>query len=246
MRKLVACLACRLAGSRLYGKPLQNLDYERGVSILDHQVQMLREVSAVDEVVLGIAEGPANLALVEFAKSRGLRWITGDERDVLARLIACVDAADGTDVFRITTESPFTFHEMIDAAWTQHLDTGADATVVDGVPLGSGFEVFTAEALKRSHAEGDERHRSELCSLYIREHRDEFRIRMMDVPVLARRPDLRLTVDYPEDLVVCRAVYSALYTHAPLIPLSLIIAYLDAHPQLMRLLSQYPSDGRIW
>ncbi len=29
MRKLVACLACRNEGTRLYGKPLQNLDVKK-------------------------------------------------------------------------------------------------------------------------------------------------------------------------------------------------------------------------
>ena len=31
MRKLVAALACRINGSRLYGKPLQNLDIEKDI-----------------------------------------------------------------------------------------------------------------------------------------------------------------------------------------------------------------------
>ena len=31
--------------------------------------------------------------------------------------------------------------------------------------------------------------------------------------------DLRLTVDYPEDLVLCRKIYQALIDNGPLIPL---------------------------
>ena len=37
-RKLVAALACRNQGTRLYGKPLQNLDIDKGITILDYMI----------------------------------------------------------------------------------------------------------------------------------------------------------------------------------------------------------------
>lgn len=243
MRRLVATLACRLAGTRLYGKPLQNLDIEREVSILEHQIQMLGRIAAIDEIVLGIASGRSNEPLVEFAEKRGVRYILGDEIDVLARLIACVEAGDGTDAFRITTESPFTHWESIDEGWGMHLEAGNDVTVLDGVALGSGYEIYTREALRESHRLGDERHRSELCSLYIRENRDDFSVGLVHVDEASRRPDLRLTVDYPEDLVVCRAVYERFRDRAPLIPSSEIAAFLDGRPDLTALIAELPAGG---
>ena len=42
-RKLVAALACRNQGSRLYGKPLQNLDVENGIRIIDNIIQVLKK-----------------------------------------------------------------------------------------------------------------------------------------------------------------------------------------------------------
>ena len=34
--KLVAAIACRNQGTRLYGKPIQNLDVENGIRIIDN------------------------------------------------------------------------------------------------------------------------------------------------------------------------------------------------------------------
>ena len=48
MRKLVAALACRINGSRLYGKPLQNLDIEKGISILDNIIGCLKQIQVID------------------------------------------------------------------------------------------------------------------------------------------------------------------------------------------------------
>ena len=64
MKKLVAALACRNQGSRLYGKPLQNLDIDNGITILDNIINCLQQISAIDDVVLGIADGVENDAFV--------------------------------------------------------------------------------------------------------------------------------------------------------------------------------------
>ena len=56
-RKLVAALACRNQGSRLYGKPLQNLDVEKGISILDNIIDCLQGAAAINEILLGISKG---------------------------------------------------------------------------------------------------------------------------------------------------------------------------------------------
>ena len=40
-------------------------------------------------------------------------YIVGDEKDVLQRLIQCGDEVKATDIFRVTSESPFIFYEMM-------------------------------------------------------------------------------------------------------------------------------------
>ena len=113
MRKLIACLACRNAGTRLYGKPLQNLDIESKITILDYIIDLLRTTKEIDEIVLGISEGVENLPFVDIAKSNNIPYIIGDETDVLKRLIDCCDHVNGTDIFRMTTESPFNCFELV-------------------------------------------------------------------------------------------------------------------------------------
>jgi spore coat polysaccharide biosynthesis protein SpsF (cytidylyltransferase family) len=85
-----------------------------------------------------------------------------------------------------------------------------------------------------------------LCSLYIREHRDEFRLEVVPVPPAVRRQDLRLTIDYPEDLLLCRRIYEALAASAPRIPLTAIVAFLDRHPELAALVEPYVSPSSLY
>lgn len=239
MRKLVAALACRAHGTRLYGKPLQALDVAKQISVIDYMITFVQSEPTISEVVLGVAEGPENEPFHDVAKRHGIKSIVGDEADVLHRLILCGQAGGGTDVFRITTESPFIYFEPIPDAWARHLKNDNDITALAGVPDGPGFEMIRLEALERSHANGEDRHRSELCSLYIREHQDEFRVETIEAPPEVNRMDLRLTIDYPEDLVLCRRIYEALQAEAPRIPLRKIVEFVDAHPELQQLVQPY-------
>jgi spore coat polysaccharide biosynthesis protein SpsF len=242
-RKLVAAIACRNQGSRLYGKPIQNLDVARGVRILDNIVDCLRTVDSIDEIVLGISEGGENLVFRDIAHAKGLRFITGDEQDVLSRLIACGDEAHATDIFRVTSESPFPYFEGISQAWQQHILENADATFLDEVVDGCSFEIIGLETLRESHAKGDSRHRSELCTLFLREHHDQYRILRLPPPAPLMRKDLRLTVDNPEDLVVCRAIYQVFKPSAPTIPVEQIVRFLDQNPALKQLVAPFTDVG---
>jgi spore coat polysaccharide biosynthesis protein SpsF len=246
-RRLVAALACRAGGSRLYGKPLQHIDPEFRVTILDHILQTLKADAVIDEIVLGIAEGEANTPFVAVAERWGLRHIRGDEVDVLHRLIQCAHAAGGTDVFRITTECPFPqTGAILERAWRLHIAHHNDVTATDGIPEGTHFEIFRLSALQTSHDNGGANERSEGCARYIRAHMQDFQIEVAEVPTAWERHDLRLTVDYPEDLVLCRRVYAAVRHYGPQIPLDPIIAFLDSRPDLKEMVTPYVVSRRLW
>lgn len=243
-RRPIAGLACRLTGSRLYGKPLQNLS--PGVTILAQIVECVRASAVPAEPVLAIAESAENTALRVAAEELEAPYVLGDERDVLGRLLAAAEAHGATDLLRKTTESPFFEIDGMELAWERHVANGNDVTVVDHVPLGTAVEIYTVDALRRSHAEGREEDRSELVSNFGRYNQRLFKVEIVEPPPACRRTDLRLTVDYPEDLILCRAVYEELAASAPLIPLEEIVSFLDSRPDLTRLVAAWVHDAPIW
>ncbi len=242
-RRIVAAVACRNNGSRLYGKPLQNLDVEKGITILDNIVACLKSFDIIDEIVLAISAGDDNVIFKEVAERHALKYVIGDERDVLGRLVMAGDVGKATDIFRMTSESPFPFFQWIEKICRHHIDTDADATFLDDIVDGCGYELLKLDALKKSHKDGDDRHRSELCTLYIRENPKVFKIeKFTDLPELNRK-DLRLTVDNPEDLIVCRAVYKEFETDAPRFDLFKVVAFLDRNKNLKELIGPFTEQG---
>jgi spore coat polysaccharide biosynthesis protein SpsF len=242
-RRLVAAVACRNQGSRLYGKPVQNLDVTEGTRIIDNVIDCLGTIECIDEIILGISEGSENEIFKAIAEEKSLQYIVGDEIDVLSRLIQCGKLGNATDIFRITSESPFLYFDSVNELWLRHKEQMADATFMDDIIDGCGFEIITLKALEESHANGTTKHRSELCTLYIREKSDSFNIIWSFPPNSLIRKDLRLTVDNPEDLVVCRAAYREFKKQAPRIPVVQIVDFLDANPALKELIAPYTELG---
>jgi len=242
-RRLVAVIACRNDGSRLYGKPLQNLDTERHITILDNIIDGLKLLPPIESIVLAISEGASNQKFIEYATKRDLLHFVGDENDVLSRLVLGGRLAGATDVFRVTSESPFLHFEFVEDLWAKHLQEQHDATFLDDVIDGCGFEIIRLKALEDSHVNGEDKHRSELCTLYIREHPEVFNICRILGDESLNRQDLRLTVDNPEDLIVCREVYRHFKDQAPRIPVRDIIKFLDDHPFLKQLTAKYTQSG---
>ena len=70
MRKLVACLACRNEGTRLYGKPLQNLDIKKNITILKYIIECLKKTKAIDKIVLAISKNIQNRIYENIAKKK--------------------------------------------------------------------------------------------------------------------------------------------------------------------------------
>jgi len=246
--KVVATLACRVQSKRLYGKPLQFIDIENEITILEYLVNFLKTCVGIHEIVLAISEGLENRQFEILAKNLNVQYVIGPEQDVQKRLIMAAEQARGDIIYRVTTECPFIYMDTLDQLLEKHKKNKAALTVIEGLPEGTYYELINLKDLKTAHAQGEDRHRSELCTLYMVENPNAFLLqRFRTDSSKLQRPDIRLTVDYPEDLIVVREVYRALKKEGQYIRIADIIDYLDAHPRLKEVNSWIDAGiGRIW
>jgi N,N'-diacetyllegionaminate synthase len=243
--RLVATLACRAGGSRLYGKPVQRIGDR---TILEYLVARIQSVKRVDQVVLAISEGSENELFKDYANKLGVDYVIGDEWDVQERLIIAGEKANADLLLRATTESPFLYTDNVEELVERHIAEGAALSVTEGLPDGAYCEIISLDAIKDAHARGERRHRSELCTLYMFEHPEKYKHFTLKAPAkLSRASDIRLTVDYPEDLIVCRKIAEELGRDGPLFSLEAIVDFLDAHPRLNAVNNWIAAgQSRIW
>ena len=102
--------------------------------------------------------------------------------------------------------------------------------------------MISRDALERSWSQGEPKHRSELVTLYVKEHPTEFRIAMLDLDPALLRPAYRLTVDHPEDIRLQREIFKTL-NHGPLVETRDSIALLDTRPDLVAINAHLTHKG---
>jgi spore coat polysaccharide biosynthesis protein SpsF len=227
-------VSARMASSRCPGKALAPL---AGRPLLEVLLERMADVRGVDGVVLATSVKAENDPLVALAERAGFRALRGPEDDVLRRHLDCARALGADHVVRVTGDNPLTDVETTESLVALHLRAGADYTYVPGDALLMGIlsEVVSTRALEISWERGDGRHRSELVTLYIKEHPGEFAIATGALPEGLYRPEYRLTVDEPEDVRLLQEIFSRLAPSGGKVTTREAIALLDRAPELARI-----------
>jgi spore coat polysaccharide biosynthesis protein SpsF len=229
--RVIGVITARMASTRAPGKAMVPL---AGRPLLEVLLERIASCPALDSVALATSSRPENAPLVALANRMGISAFRGDEDDVLRRLIDCARHMAADHIVRVTGDNPLTDLETIDRLVELHLAQGAEYTYVPGDALLMGIlsEVISRGALERSWERGEARHRSELSTLYIKEHPREFRIATAELPAGLYRPQYRLTVDEPEDVQLVQAVFDRLATPGRIVSTREAIALLDREPEL--------------
>ncbi len=232
MSRTVCLVTARMASARCPGKALMEL--LSGEPLLAVLLKRMQASRTVDEVALATSANPENDGIADLGRSLGVRVLRGDEDDVLKRHVDAAREFAADHVVRVTGDNPLTDVATMDALVKLHHERQADYTYVPGEALLMGIlaEVISRDALKRSWNRGEPRHRSELVTLYIKEHPTEFQIAMLDLDPALLRPAYRLTVDHPEDVRLQREIFTIL-NRGPLVKTRDAIALLDTRPDLV-------------
>ena len=241
-KKLVAVLACRNNGSRLYAKPLQNLSSKPSINIIKMIIDTLKQSKSISEIILAISNKQENLIYKKIAQNNNIKFIFGPDEDVLKRLIIGSKKTNASDVFRVTTESPFISYEKIDSVWDMHKNKNNDLTIFSNNIDGMGFEIFKSTSLIKSHKMGTARHRSELCDLYIKENYKHFKVE--HIKYKKQNINYRLTVDNPEDLILCKKLFMKHHKDYPLISTKKIILSLRKLKKEVKLTKKFIAKSK--
>jgi spore coat polysaccharide biosynthesis protein SpsF len=232
--RVVAIVSARMASSRFPGKALVPL---AGRPLLEVLLERVASSPSLDSVALATSGRAENAPLVEIARRLGIPAFQGDEDDVLRRHVDCARTMGADHVVRVTGDNPLTDIETMESLVALHLESGADYTYVPGDALLMGVlsEVIARSALEASWDRGEARHRSELVTLYIKEHPQEFRIQRGELASGLFRPGYRLTVDEREDVELMQRIFDRLQTKGARVSTRQAVELLDSEPELARI-----------
>jgi spore coat polysaccharide biosynthesis protein SpsF (cytidylyltransferase family) len=222
---VVTLVAVRLKSRRMPRKALADLAGQPLIVRLTERVSQAKLPGAVYWCTSTNADDDPLEALADQTDA----WIyRGDELDVMSRFIEVAWSRNAETVVRVTGDNPLTDPVMLDHMVDAHLAAGADYTYTEDLPRGTRCEVVSTDALERCHDLAEDASASEYMTAMLRRP-DHFKTVAVEAPdPRLKRPELRLTVDHPEDLEVVRAIYENFDGAPP--ALADVITWLDEHP----------------
>lgn len=224
-------LSVREKATRFPGKVLKPLGSAPTVTAF--LLRRLRTSKRAAEVVLATSTDPRDEILCRIAIEEDCYPFKGSEDDKMlryrdaahARGLDCVVVVDGDD--------PFISVEHIDRIIDYFAaDPLADYVIVDQLALGAtGFGLRTS-ALERVCDGRPEANTEVWGDLFMKN--PAFACRKLEEPRLDWRwPDIRMTLDYPEDYAFFTAVADGLAAEGKGTGYGEIIAWLEAHPEVI-------------
>lgn len=223
MKRAIGVVQCRFASTRLPGKALSTLG---GASVLEWVLARALACQELDAVILATTRNPEDDAVAELAGVAGAEVVRGEVDDVLARYARVLREHPARCVVRITADNPFTDPPSVDRVVRRFFAWDLDYCYAARIPYGAGADAFRGDALSAlNRTVGEPRHREHINVPFLDNHL-AWQIGSVAPEPGQDRPDIRLTVDTPEDLERARALAARL-DNAKLIGLTSIIEAYD-------------------
>lgn len=227
-------IVARLGSSRL---PRKHLAPVLGRPVIEHLIDRVKEARQVNRIVLCTTNRAEDEELVALARRVGVDVFQGSDANVLQRMLDAARAFAIDCVVVVEADEVVCDWALIDALVTRARETGADYLTVSGVPAGSYLHAIRTSALARVCERLDAETSTDGWARYfttpggIAFTVDELRV---DNPELDL-PAARLTLDWPEDLQLIRAVFGRLEHLRRPPALKEILNLLRAEPSLLEI-----------
>lgn len=206
--KTVAIIQARMESTRLPGKSLAILGTK---PLIDHVVERAMASEDVDELYLATTTSPADDDLASHVDSSfGISIYRGSKLDVRSRFVDIAQKTHADLIVRITADDPFKDPAQIGKAIKLILDKELEYACnfePRMLPIGMDIEVFTANALLRSDKDFDNALDREHVTWSMRT--EDFSWASFGHDIF--EPNLRLTVDLPEDFEYCSRIARILH-----------------------------------
>jgi spore coat polysaccharide biosynthesis protein SpsF len=208
---VVCIIQARMGSTRLPGKVLMNIC---GKTVLEHDIDRLRKVNNINNIVIATTELDRDNAIVKEAKRLNVNAFRGSEDDVLSRYYFASKKFNADIIVRVTSDCPLIDSEVTQDIIQHFIDNYNNCDYVSNTvkrtyPRGLDTEVFSFKSLERAYIEATSDRDREHVTPYIWDNPQIFRIEQH-----INKEDLsglRWTLDTREDFELISRIYEYLY-----------------------------------
>lgn len=202
----------RLDSKRLFKKAFLNVLDQ---TLLEYTIERCL-LSDVDRVIVVTSDEASDDPIFEFCKNSNIACFRGSKYHVLDRFYQAAQFYNSDTIVRVTADCPLIDWSIIDQAlvfFNQHDYDYVSTDQQHDLPRGLDVEVFSKEALLKTHQQCQDPSEQEHVTLFMKNHPEEFKLHFLDLGY--GRADLRLTVDTQQDFELIEKIISHFYPSYP-------------------------------
>ena len=225
-------IQARSSSTRLPDKVLLEMPYGSGITVLQQVIRRVKKAKLVNSIIIATTIEPEDERIVDIANLEGVKYSRGSKENVLERYYFAAKENNLDIVLRITSDCPCIDPEQIDEAIRvfQNLNIGYVSNSLERTFMhGLDIEVFSFKSLENAYLSAVEDYDLEHVTPYIKKVNTMHNI-VADGENFA--PDIRITLDTPEDYAFLLLIYDFLYYNNNIFPSVEIVKLIKQKPWL--------------
>lgn len=232
-RNVVATIEARMGSTRFPGKTLCRLGRQ---TLLEWTVNRLKMCRKINGIIVATSVNPGDDPIASMCEKIHVPFFRGSEEDVLSRVSGAVKRMNGDIVVQAGADCPFydplIIDQMIEIYRAKEVHYVCN-DLEEGYPIGVNLHVFSSKTLYEIEKKAVSPRDRENIVTFIWDHPEAFTMYHLSPPMELNRPDIRLTVDYPEDLEFLTKLISGIDRDS--FNTRDIIKYLEVNPHLLKI-----------
>ena len=230
--KTAIFIPVRTGSTRLPRKALLKI---KGKSVIEHLIERVKLAKLPDIIVLCTTTNPVDTVLVHIAQNNGIAYFRGSKRDILDRHLNAALKYDIDFIVNVDGDDILCDPEYMDNVVELFMKTHADFIRCEGLPLGASPIGIKVDALKKVCQIKDTEVTETGWGRYFTET-GLFKVEILEVEDHElRHPEIRMTLDYPEDYKFFKTVFDELYSPGKVFTLKEILILLRRKPHIMEI-----------
>lgn len=229
--KYVITITVRMKSTRLPKKALIQI---KGKRYIDHMIDRLKCAIHPSEIVLCTSTLQEDDILIDVAKENNIKYYRGDPDDVMLRIYNGAKKYNADVLISTTGDNAFTDPVIIDKMIEFFEENEADYVYCKELPIGIQSYIVRMSTMKDAIKRKKEID-TEIWGIHLNKPNIykvyEYKVLLPEL----KKPEWRLTLDYPEDLEVFKIIFDKLYKEGEIFLLLDIMKLLLKNPKIMKI-----------
>jgi spore coat polysaccharide biosynthesis protein SpsF len=205
--------------------------------MLFHIIRRVQQAKNADSVIVATTSEDIDRALENITRAAGIDIFFGNTNDVLDRYYQAARKFELSEIVRISADSPLIDGGLVDCMISYFESNKYDFisnSLKHTFPEGMSIEIFSFRSLEIAWKESIWASEREHVTPYIWKNNKKFNIGEF-LNSNGNESGIRLTVDFPEDLILVRQIYKGLFPIQPYFGLSETLDFLKKYPHLIEI-----------